>query len=217
MSAQLFEHSPDLDALGVEHGFGLRGSDAAPPAGLVTARQVHGTRLARIPTDERGLEADALFTTAPGVAVGVRTADCVPILLVDSQRRGVAAVHAGWRGSAARIAELAVLGMAEALAVGPENIWAVVGPHIGACCYEVDEPVRAAIGDSGALVAAARSGHYMLDLYELNREQLVRAGVAHAKVVRVGSCTSCHADRYPSYRRDGTGGRVLHYVRMYSA
>lgn len=214
MSDAVFERCAELDALGVEHGLGLRGSDDVFMRDLVTARQVHGTRLARVPSDESPLEADAVYTTEPGLAVAVRTADCVPILLVDAQLRGVAAVHAGWRGSAEHFAEQAVSQLVTALAIEPADLWAVVGPHIGPCCYEVDQPVHEAVGDNDAFGIASRVGHYMLDLYLLNLQQLLAAGVAQERVLRVGACTACHRERYPSHRRDGTGGRILHYVRM---
>ncbi|MEM7213832.1 MAG: laccase domain-containing protein, partial [Pseudomonadota bacterium] len=85
-------------------------------------------------------------------------------------------------------------------------------PHIGACCYEVDEPVRSRIDDE-SVFEPVREGHYMLDLFALNHAQLVAAGVPAENIERVGSCTCCTPGRYLSYRRDGSGGRLLHYVR----
>ncbi len=206
---------------------------------LTLATQVHGTGRLRAPLTGPSGQADALYTTEPGTAVGVRTADCVPLLLVDRGRRAVAAIHAGWRGSAAGIAERTVLGLQNELGVEPEAWIVVVGPHIGPCCYEVDEPVRQAVAD-GRVVSAAdrpdlyrldepvrravadprvfsaadRPGHYFLNLFELNRLQLLRAGVAAERIYRVGDCTYCHGEVYQSYRRDGTAGRMMHYVRM---
>jgi YfiH family protein len=161
-----------------------------------------------------GAEADALWTDAPGEAVGVQTADCVPILLVQRERRAVAAVHAGWRGTAARVAELSVAGLCHALGCSAAELVAAVGPHIGPCCYEVDEPVRRAIDQPAAFAPAVRPGHYMLDLMRCTREQLERAGLAPGAIRRVGGCTACDPARYPSFRRDRSGARMLHYVRM---
>lgn len=209
-----FARSDALIRLGFDHGFGTRTSADATVTGLVLAKQVHGTRLLRAPELAPGSEADALFTSVPDVAVGVVTADCVPLLLVDRERRGVAAVHAGWRGSAAGIAERSTRAFSSAIGADPADLIAVIGPHIGPCCYEVDAPVREAISEPGVFRPAKRPDHYFLDLWELNAQQLVRAGVLRESVFRVGACTACDPGRYLSYRRDGAGGRMLHFVRM---
>ena len=198
-----------LRALGVEHALG---ASEAPP-GLVTARQVHAAELARVPADAP-LTADALYTCGPGVAVGVRTADCVPILLADPERRVVAVIHAGWRGSAQGIAERAVRQLVRELSLDAGALVAAVGPHIGACCYEVDDPVRDAIDDGAVFSDASRERHYMLDLFELNRRQLVAAGVSPERVWRAGGCTHCDPRGYPSHRRDPKSGRMLHWLRL---
>ena len=193
MSA-LFLESPLLAALGIEHGFGLRGSDAlpVPVTDLWCARQVHGTRLVERPGPATE-EADALFTRRPGLAVGVQTADCVPLLLAEQGGGGVAAVHAGWRGTAAGMARLAVEALCRELEVAPGSWLVAIGPHIGPCCYEVDERVRAAVGD-GAHLRAGRPGHYQLDLFELNRAQLLAAGVAAVRTARRGGGTTRDGD-----------------------
>lgn len=214
MSMPRFHVCEALAALGIEHGLGTAASQDARIDGLITVRQVHGTRVQRVPAVLPLEPADALFTEAPGLAVGVRTADCVPILLVDEQRRGVAAVHAGWRGSAAGMAQTAASALAAALAVPAERLIAVLGPHIGPCCYEVDDPVRDAVRDTRVFRDAPRRGHYMLDLAELNTLQLLASGLARERVYRVGGCTHCEPERYASYRRDGGGGRMLHWIRL---
>jgi polyphenol oxidase len=213
MSEHVFLRSPQLLERGVEHGFGTRLSRDAAPRDCATVRQVHGTDVRRAPLGAGDASADALWTSQPGLAVAVRTADCVPILLVDQRSRGVAAVHAGWRGSAARMAEHAVRVLAQGIDATPAELVAVIGPHIGPCCYEVDEPVMAAVDDPGVFRAAGRSGHAYLDLRELNRRQLLRAGLAEESIWFVEGCTSCDA-RFDSYRRDRGAGRMLHYVRM---
>jgi YfiH family protein len=213
MSDPHFHRCPELVELGVEHGLGRSGSDTAAPADLVFVRQVHGVRVLEVPTEEAQPRADALITRSPGVAVGIRTADCVPILLVDARRRAVAAVHAGWRGSAHGISGEAVAGLS-AGGSAPEELYAVVGPHIGPCCYEVDAPVRERIADRGVFSDSVRAGHYMLDLFELNRRQLLGAGVSAARIFRAGGCTLCDPEGYPSYRRDPGSGRLVHWVRL---
>ena len=210
-----FERAASLDALGVEHGFGLLGSADAAPPDLALARQVHGAALVRAPFAGRP-DADAVWSDAPGAAVGVVTADCVPILLAHRDGRFACAIHAGWRGSAARIAARAVRALAAASGSPPGAFLAAIGPHIGPCCYEVDAPVLAAIPER-SVFRPARAGHAWLDLFGLNRLQLVGAGVPARAIERVGGCTACDARRYASYRRDGSAGRLVHFVRVPAA
>jgi YfiH family protein len=205
-----------LRKAGVRHGFGLRGSEAPP--GTLRPKQVHGRAVARVRDGaERLGEADAVVCSAPGVAVAVVTADCVPILLAAPGARVVAAVHAGWRGLAAGVVEAALLELAAAGA-RPGELVAAVGPHVGACCYEVDEPVlgplRARFGAGlDAAVSATRSGHARLDLGALVRADLLRALAPEAVGAFPGACTHCDAQRFESHRRDGArAGRMAHWV-----
>jgi copper oxidase (laccase) domain-containing protein len=141
----------------------------------------------------------------------------VPILLAAPGARVVAAVHAGWRGLAAGVVEAALCELAAAGA-RPEALVAAVGPHIGACCYEVDEPVlgplRARFGGRlDAATRATRPGHARLDLGALVREDLLRALAPEAVGAFPGACTRCDAERFESHRRDGArAGRMVHWV-----
>ena len=217
MSSAPFIEAPGLAALQVEHGFGTRASAQVAIRELHTLHQVHGSRVVSIPPPPRaGEEGDALLALAPGTAVGVWTADCVPILLVAPQPGAVAAVHAGWRGSAAQIAGHAVRALCSSAGCRPEALLAAIGPHIGACCYEVDAPVRDAIRDA-EVFQPGRVGHWSLDLGLLNLRQLVAAGLQAARIERVGGCTACEPETYESYRRDAGRGRMLHWVRARSA
>lgn len=204
------ERSPVLDALGIEHGFALRSA----PADAWRAQQVHGAELVRAPGIAVGTRADALWSSEPGCAVMIQTADCVPVLLVHRARRAIAAVHAGWRGSAAQIGRRSVAALCAALDAAPSDWLAVIGPHIGPCCYEVDEPVRSALRSPDAFAPAGRAGHYMLDLERVTRAQLERAGIAARDVTRIGGCTHCDPRGYPSFRRDGSGSRMFHWLRL---
>jgi len=206
---------PLLDRCRVEHGFGVRGS--AGPPGLACPVQVHGAAVA---TREECVgaapcEADAVVSSAPGLPVGVATADCVPILVATEGACAVAAIHAGWRGLARGVVRAGVDALRQ-LAGSSQELVAVVGPHIGPCCYEVDEPVLEALAErfSGTLANAlgpARTGHAMLDLGVLVRSDLAAAGIATSGLA--GACTCCDPVRFHSYRRDGPGcGRLQHFI-----
>jgi len=180
---------------------------------VVTARQVHGTRVATAAPGPPP-EADALISATAGQVVGVVTADCVPVLLIDRRRRVAGAVHAGWRGAAAGVIEAAVAKLGTAFQADAPSLEAVVGPAIGACCYEVGEEVlaafRARVGDGTAPAWSHRDGRLHLDLRAAARLLLRGAGVGRVAVV--GPCTACGSG-YCSYRRDGAGaGRQLSFV-----
>jgi len=209
---------PLLSDAGVAHEFGQLGS--TEPAGVIRPVQRHGTKVAfvrdRLDTDPG--QADAVVSTVAGIPVGVMTADCVPVLLAMDGGRVVAAVHAGWRGVAAGVVSSAFEAMATS-AVRWQRVTAVIGPHIGACCYEVDSPVieRLRVRFAERLDSAltpARSDHWMLDLGKLVRMELLGAGI---RSTNTGSfpdaCTCCDAARFHSHRRDGTrAGRLLHWI-----
>lgn len=218
MSDDALRH-PLLDALGVAHGFGLRGFE--PPAGLRRPTQVHGTRAicAADCAESPGPEADAIVSDDARHAIGVVTADCVPILLAARGGAAVAAVHAGWRGLADGVIGAGVAAL-ERCAKDLRGAVAVIGPHIGPCCYEVDAPVLDAMTQRfGARADAAaqptRPGHARLDLGALARLALSDAGVDAARTGAIAdACTRCDAARFHSYRRDGArSGRMVHFVR----
>jgi polyphenol oxidase len=206
------EH-PLLRACGVRHGFGTRGD--APPATLIRPRQVHGSRIASAAECAAGIDADAVVTRTRD-PVGVVTADCVPVLAASADGRSVAAIHAGWRGLAAGVIEAAMAALAREAGGAP--LHAAIGPHIGPCCYEVDAPVLDALrhfdADLDASTTPSRPGHRFLDLGSLSRAALLRAGVSPDAIgVIEHPCTSCHARRFHSYRRDGPrAGRLVHWI-----
>jgi len=180
---------------------------------FVTVTQVHGTDLLVIdtPNPEYGhflkLECDGIVTNQPGLMIAICTADCVPILLHDPRRQVVAALHAGWQGTAKNIAGKGVEAMVNIFDCNASDILAAVGPAIGPCCYEVDAPVRDAFREKGAPWALASTdkgeGKWSLDLAAANRAQLADAGIPTAQIEVCGDCVSCNPDLYFSYRRDG--------------
>jgi YfiH family protein len=207
-----------LESRGVAHGFGVR--DCVPPTGLLRPRQVHGAEVVRVGRSSwrEPPSADAIVCRGPGPAVGVATADCVPVLLSSASGSCVAAVHAGWRGLGRGIVGAAVSALREA-ASGDEPLVAAIGPHIGPCCYEIDAPVVAALAPrfADALEQAlrpARGGHHRLDLGLLVRGDLERCGIGATHVGALAdACTHCDPRRFHSYRRDGPrAGRMLHFV-----
>jgi YfiH family protein len=210
---------PLLCALAPDHGFGVRGSSGPP--GLACPRQVHGAVVVRAEAclAAEPAEADGVISLRGGPPVGVVTADCVPVLLASDDGAGVAALHAGWRGLAAGVLEAGVRALAEASGAAPGGFAAGVGPHIGACCYEVDEPVLEALARRHAealpaAVRATRPGHARLDLGALTRRALRRAGLAADRIGTASvACTACEAERFHSHRRDAErAGRMVHFI-----
>ena len=209
---------PLLSDARVDHGFGQLGS--REPAEVLRPVQQHGTEVAFV---QDGVEADpgdadVVVSTLAGVPVGVMTADCVPVLLAMDDGRVVAAVHAGWRGIAAGVVPRAFEAMADS-AEQWSSVTAVIGPHIGACCYEVDSPVierlRARFSKLlDSVLTPVNAEHSMLDLGALVRLELIRAGVRPSEVGTFpDACTCCDAERVHSHRRDGaSAGRLLHWI-----
>lgn len=214
---------PVLMDLGVEHGFGCRGSGA--PEATFFPRQVHGATVwcvesGRNGSEQRSVEADALVACEPGFPVGIVTADCVPLLASSADGSAVAAIHAGWRGLAAGVVEQG-LAMLQKKAPG-SPIHLAIGPGARGCCYEVDEPVCRALGAryraqlaADVLRPACRAGHHLLDLAGLVERIVADLGIPPARVGAAHRvCTICDPLRFESFRRDGAGaGRLRHFIR----
>ena len=175
----------------------------------VLSHQVHGD-VVRVVTEKDCLgldhhlqpECDGLVTNTPGLALVVFTADCTPILLSDPVTGAVGAVHAGWRGTAMDIAGKAVKAMENAFGCDPKNIRAAIGPNIGACCFEVGAEVPTAMaetfGDAVEKYIRPVGDKYYVNLKEINRHALCRAGVQHVDMST--DCTACQSDRFWSHR-----------------
>jgi hypothetical protein len=187
---------------------------------LFVMRQVHGDDIAVIRdfpdlSDLRArIEVDAAVTTLPGLVLSVLTADCLPILMVDTNRKVIAAVHAGWRGTVLGIAQKTVQTITEAFGSSPRDIAAALGPAIGRCCYEVGEEVvdeaRRAFPFGGDFFETSGDGKAMMDLAGLNRRLLVDVGVGPDRIHSIDLCTRCHGELFYSYRREGAEtGRML--------
>jgi len=197
---------------------------------LAACWQVHGrdVRVVKSLEDARGdagargetERCDALVTQTPRVLLGVKTADCVPVLLADPRTGACAAVHAGWRGTLAGIVGHALERMGEEFGTRAGDVRASIGPAALQCCYEVGpevvETFRQNFPHADALFTPTRDGRALVDLHRANREQLVAAGVPAARVHAAPLCTMCRTDLFFSYRREkslhGRTGRLLSVV-----
>lgn len=202
----------------------------APEVEMV--RQVHGRDVAVVRDGQRppaAIEADALVSNDPAVAIAVRAADCVPLLMADRVRGVVAAVHAGWRGTAARVAVAALHALAREFGTRPGDVVAAIGPSIGPCCYDVGSELVdafAAAGHERHLIDrwfvlraradlesrgsfAASRPRLRLDVAGANRDQLILAGVNEADIHASALCTAMHLELLTSYRAEkANAGRL---------
>ncbi len=210
---------------------------------LISQRQFHSA-LARVfeAPPAQPLRGDAALTRTPGLLLAVLTADCVPILLVDTKHRAVAAVHAGWRGTLKRVAEKTLGKMRMTFGTRPRDVLAVFGPGIGRCCYEVGAEVAQAFHAQFAFAKDWFEGPFErivsddtpnplqwlnrhppghrppppsvhFDLLAANRWQLEHAGVPATNIVASGLCTSCRKDILFSHRGEfGRTGRLMGVV-----
>lgn len=212
--------APGLVELGYDHGF--FGCGAPPPAAVQSCRQVHGTQVLTIDATANAAKApsinnqaaDGLCTATAGVVIGVRTADCLPVLLASAGDgpRAVAAVHAGWRGLTSGILAAAVRSMT-AVGVQTSKLYAAIGPAISRECYpvglEVVEAVQgAALGlspeQAGYVIAKGLGDRWHVDLQVAAVLALTNAGIAPDRIECIQACTFAHGG-WHSFRREGKG------------
>ena len=192
--------------------------------------QVHGADVrivenaaeAKPAENERGdtIYCDAIVSDAEGVLAGIKTADCVPLLIGDPKTGAFAAVHAGWRGTLAGIGVVAVKRLAAEYKAQPEDLRVAIGAAAGPCCYEVGSDVIDAFtskfADGSQLFTPTSEGHAFVDLLKSNRDQLVDAGVRLDRIHTAALCTMCRTDLFFSYRREksvqGKVGRLMAVV-----
>jgi YfiH family protein len=201
-------------------------------ADVATVNQVHGRDVIVV---RRGLtggrvaaDGDALVSENTETALAVRAADCVPLLMADRRQGVVAAVHAGWRGTAAGVSVAAVEALVREFGSAPADLVVAIGPSIGACCYEVGSELVDAFAAAGHprhlvdrwfMAAPPRRGErerptLRLDVAGANRDQLVLAGVDERAIYLSGLCTAEHLDLLTSYRREKDGaGRLAGAIR----
>jgi len=202
------------DLPGVAHGFGVGACEIDDMVGdglrIFDTNQVHGCRVVRLRREDQSkkIEADAFITNEPGIVCHVRTADCVPILIADTKRRAVAAVHAGWRGTALGVAAEALREMDRAYGTDPADCVAAIGPCICGPCYEVGREVIEAL-QALAIGDVWRVDERHVDLGAANLALLKNAGVKEIEALE--NCTACEP-RFASWRRDGSKHRQINYI-----
>lgn len=185
---------------------------AVPEQGVISA-QTHTANVRAVGHADCGsgvtrprtyTDVDGLMTDEAGVVLCTQYADCVPLLFADPVRRVVATAHSGWRGTVQRIGAVTVERMCAAYGCRPADIRAAVGPSIGPCCFEVDDPVIAAFSAMAewddTCITPTRAGHGRIDLWEINRRILLAAGISPAHLTVTDLCTQCHPDLFWSHR-----------------
>ncbi|RMG34015.1 MAG: peptidoglycan editing factor PgeF [Gammaproteobacteria bacterium] len=197
------------DPAAVGHNRALLREALGLPAEPLWLSQVHGRNLVDAARAGEGTEADASFTTTPGVVCAVMTADCLPVLFADLDGRQVAAAHAGWRGLAGGVLETTLARFED-----PSRVIAWLGPAIGPRAFEVGDEVRAAFCEGQAEAVhcfrPARPGHWLADIYALARLRLFAAGIG--EVYGGGRCTYSEPEMFYSYRRSRRTGRMASLI-----
>lgn len=179
---------------------------------IASLKQIHSTRVVVCdsPVKPQSMpdgEADAMVTNQLNLLLVVRTADCVPVLLVDHKIGVIGAVHAGWRGAVGGIVPRTIQTCVEQFGADVAHLHVAIGPSIGPCCYEVDapviEPLHTGYPDWQGVLQETSDGKGMLDLKQLLWHQILSSGIPEGQVERIEYCTRCREDLFFSYRREG--------------
>ncbi|NTU42519.1 MAG: peptidoglycan editing factor PgeF [Nitrospirales bacterium] len=227
---QMIETPPIFHGLPVKGLFTMRTPDISDDGLLIASRmlgaplpslylpvQQHTDRVVIVENDLNPLVADAVITARRDIVVGVRVADCVPLLLFDSRRGVVGAVHAGWRGTAAGILRKTIQAMMDRFLSSPDDILVAIGPAIRGCCYGVGDEVAEAVeqGTGKGAYLMMKGEQRCLDLPSANSQQAISAGVPKGNIWVSGDCTFCRPDKYYSYRfSKGVTGRQYGLIGM---
>lgn len=192
-----------------------------PKGRLLTLRQVHGAEVLIYDQHTRALTYplpyDAVITDKKRIALGISTADCLPILMIDRSKKVIAAIHAGWRGMWRGVVQKTARTMIESFESSPEDILAGIGPAIGPCCYEVGRDVVSLFqnsSDSPREFIQEREGNTYLDLSRAAQLELTQVGIPPENIEAIPLCTACRKDLFYSYRREGKTGRQLSFIML---
>lgn len=199
------------------------------PEHLVAGKQTHGDRVEAVGSRDRGRGAvcyedalpdtDALVTGEPGVPLSSYYADCVPVFLLDPEKKVIALAHAGWKGTVLKIGKRTVEKMSRVFGTRPQHCLAGIGPSIGPCCYEVDrrviDPLREGFYGWEGMATPASPGKWRLNLWDANRQALLEAGLKKEHIVTAALCTSCRNELFFSYRaQGGVAGRMASLMML---
>lgn len=184
-------------------------------------KQIHSNIVNKVDKDNIGqiIDGDAIITNEKNVPLLILTADCVPVVLVDTINKAVGLVHAGWRGTYGKICAETLQSMKENYNTKPEDVVAIIGPSIGKCCYEVSydlvEKFSALLSNADEKIYEIRDDKYYLDLWEINTQILKEFGVLKSNIINMNICTSCNCDRFFSYRKhDKTPKRIGTFIEI---
>jgi len=198
---------------------------AIPMEQFLVVNQVHGDAIFVIKphgsyfSSRDELNYDAIVTTRANLAICIKTADCVPVSVVDKVKKVIAVVHAGWRGSALGISAKVIELMQNQYRSQPQDILVAIGPSIGRCCYEIDQATADAFRKQNNhelfLQQGKKKDKWMLDLVEANRRQILEAGVPENNIEVSGFCTTCNQDMFFSHRGSGgITGRQINFMMI---
>lgn len=237
MALNLALHVGDDPLRVVENRIAVADALGVPFEAWTCGEQVHDCRVTAVTREGRGRgrlsredaypDTDGLITDVPGVWLVSFYADCVPLYFVDPVRRAVGLAHAGWKGTVLQIARKTVEALVETYGSDPADIRAAIGPSIGACCYEVDDRVADRAADCLTAIGAddptrrsvcrpgEKPGKWMLDLQELNRQIMIKAGILPTSIEWSGWCTGCRTDLFYSHRKEnGSTGRMASWIGL---
>ena len=184
-------------------------------------KQIHSDIVNKIGRDNIGkiIDGDAIITNEKNVPLLILTADCVPVVLVDTKNKAVGLAHAGWRGTYAKICEKTLKAMKDNYDTNPKDVIAIIGPSIGSCCYEVSrdlvEKFNKLVTNSDEKIYKIEDEKYYLDLWKINTYILKEFGVLESNILNMNICTSCNCDKFFSYRKhDKTENRIGTFIEI---
>lgn len=184
------------------------------PSRLVLLNQIHQDKILLLKepliTLPSTLEYDALITNSPNTFLGVLTADCLPVFIVDQKKKVISAIHAGRQGTALHIATKVLKRMEKEFCCSSEDLLIALGPSIGSCCYEIDEKVF--LSEWEPYSTFIGNGKRKVDLAGISIAQIKNEGIKEEQIFQVNLCTSCHTDLFFSYRKEGQTGRHLSFI-----
>lgn len=170
-------------------------------------KQIHSDIVNKVTKDNIGkiIDGDAIITNEKNVPLLILTADCVPVVLVDTKNKAVGLAHAGWRGTYSKICKKTLEAMKDNYNTNPKDVIAIIGPSIGSCCYEVSydlvDKFNKLFTNTDEKIYTIKNNKYYLDLWKINTYTLEEFGVSKSNIINMNICTSCNCDKFFSYRK----------------